>query len=254
MTQTTPVIAGNWKMNKGPADTRAFFNDFAARVPASHAGSVWFFPPAVSIAAALEATAGRTDLVIGIQNVHWEAAGAFTGEVSAPIAAAAGVRLALVGHSERRHVFGETNEEVGLKVGAALSAGLHVVVCIGETLEQRRAGRLEAVLSEQITAALAHVDEAVTDSMTIAYEPVWAIGTGVNATPEDAAGAHAWTRRCVAERLGDVAARSIPVLYGGSVKPGNARELLSAPDVDGVLVGGASLDAESFAGIVAAAT
>jgi triosephosphate isomerase len=207
----------------------------------------------VSIAAALDATAERRDLLIGIQNIHWEPKGAFTGEISAPMAAAAGARLALVGHSERRHVFGETDQEVGWKVRAALDAGLDVVACIGETLDQRRAGSLQSVLSTQVDAALEHVLPGEAAALTLAYEPVWAIGTGVNATPADAAEAHAWVRTCVATRLGDAAARSIPILYGGSVKPDNARELLLAPDVNGLLVGGSSLDPHSFARIVDAA-
>jgi triosephosphate isomerase len=253
MPAITPVFAGNWKMHKTPAETAVFFADFAARASAADNRKVWFFPPAISIAAALDATADRPDLHIGIQNIHWEPKGAFTGEISAPIAAAAGVRLALVGHSERRHVFGETNEEVGRKVRAALDAGLHAVACIGETLDQRNAGQLENVLAGQVNAALEHVGNAEADSITLAYEPVWAIGTGVNATPDDAAAAHAWIRQCVAQSLGDTAAGTIPVLYGGSVKPDNAAELLTAGDVNGVLVGGASLDPESFARIVAAA-
>ena len=253
MADIAPVLAGNWKMHMGPAEARAFLAVFAALSPAASNRRVWFFPPAVSIAAALDATAERRDLVIGIQNIHWEPKGAFTGEISAPMAAAAGARLALVGHSERRHVFGETDQEVGWKVRAALDAGLDVVACIGETLDQRRDGTLQSVLSTQVEAALAHVLPGEARALTLAYEPVWAIGTGVNATPADAAEAHAWVRTCVANGLGDTAARSIPILYGGSVKPDNARELLMAPDVNGLLVGGSSLDPHSFARIVDAA-
>jgi triosephosphate isomerase len=253
MPDITPVLAGNWKMHKAPAETASFFLDFAARSPAAANRKVWFFPPSISITAALAATTDRPDLVIGIQNIHWEPRGAFTGEISAPMAAAAGARLALIGHSERRHVFGETNQEVGRKVRAALDAGLHAVACIGETLDQRNAGQLEDILAAHVDAALEHVSAAEARSVTIAYEPVWAIGTGVNATPEDAAAAHAWVRACVARKLGDTAAASMPILYGGSVKPDNAAELLAAGDVNGVLVGGASLEAETFARIVAAA-
>ncbi|HUF70426.1 MAG TPA: triose-phosphate isomerase [Longimicrobiales bacterium] len=253
MADIAPVLAGNWKMHMGPAEAHAFLAEFAARSPAASNRRVWFFPPAVSIAAALDATTERTDLLIGIQNIHWEPKGAFTGEISAPMAAAAGARLALVGHSERRHVFGETDHEVGLKVRAAVDAGLDVVACIGETLDQRRDGALQSVLSAQVEAALAHVLPGEARPLALAYEPVWAIGTGVNATPADAAEAHAWVRTCVAKRLGDTVARSIPILYGGSVKPDNARELLTAPDVNGLLVGGASLDPDSFARIVEAA-
>lgn len=253
MPEITPVLAGNWKMHKAPAETAAFFADFVARYRAAENRKVWFFPPSISIATALDATTDRPDLVIGIQNIHWEPKGAFTGEVSAPMAAAAGVRLALIGHSERRHVFGETDQEVGRKVRAALDAGLHVVACVGETLEQRNAGRLEDLLATQVDGALEHARADEAENITIAYEPVWAIGTGVNATPEDAAAAHSWVRDCVARSLGDTAAAAMPILYGGSVKPDNAAELLAAADVNGVLVGGASLDPESFARIVEAA-
>jgi triosephosphate isomerase len=253
MPDIKPVLAGNWKMHKAPAETASFLAEFAARSPAAANRKVWFFPPSISIAAALAATTDRPDLVIGIQNIHWEPGGAFTGEISAPMAAAAGVKLALIGHSERRHVFGETNQEVGRKVRAALDSGLHAVACIGETLDQRNSGELEDILAGHVDAALEHVSPAEAGNVTIAYEPVWAIGTGVNATPEDAAAAHAWVRACVARKLGDTAAGTIPILYGGSVKPDNAAELLTAGDVNGVLVGGASLQPESFARIVAAA-
>lgn len=253
MTDIRPVLAGNWKMHKSPEETHAFFRAFLDASPAAADRHVWFFPPAVSIPAALEATAARPDVLIGIQNIHWEASGAFTGEISAPMARAAGARLALVGHSERRHVFGETDADVGRKVRAALDAGLRVVACIGETLEQRQGGQLEDVLTRQILAALEHVRTDDTASVTLAYEPVWAIGTGVNATPDDAASAHAFARGRVSDALGDEAADTMPILYGGSVKPGNAAELLAAPDVNGVLVGGASLDPGSFAAIVEAA-
>jgi len=248
-----PVLAGNWKMNKGPAETRRFFEAFLAACPDRADRSVWFFPPAVSLEAAVAATGVRADTAIGVQNVHWESGGAFTGETSAAMALEAGARIVLVGHSERRHIFGESDAQVARKVTAALSTGLHVLVCVGETLEERRAGQLEAVLQRQVDAAIRVVPQAARGQFNLAYEPVWAIGTGVNAAPEDAAAAHRFLRKCLADAAGADFARSTPVLYGGSVNPDNARALLDAGDVDGLLVGGASLKADSFARIVQAA-
>lgn len=242
------VIAGNWKMHHGPAATRAFFEALSLdAVPEAH--EILIFPPAVSLAAAVAAKAPRVS--IGIQNIHWEDEGAFTGETSAVMARAAGAVFALVGHSERRHVFGESDEDVRRKVEAALRHALVPVVCVGETLEDRRAGQVDAVISRQLGAVLPTLAHAGARFL-IAYEPVWAIGTGETATPEDASSAHATLRACLEDGVGVGGAPSVPILYGGSVKPANAAELLGAPDVDGVLVGGASLDARSFAAIAAA--
>jgi triosephosphate isomerase len=240
------VIAGNWKMHKGPEDTRAFFGALSLDgVPQGH--ELIVFPSAVSLSvAAAEAPAG---VAVGVQNIHWEEQGAFTGETSAGMAAAAGATYALVGHSERRHVFGETDEETARKVAAARRNGLVPVLCVGETIEERRAGRVAEVVLRQLDAAL---DALGGDGFLIAYEPVWAIGTGETATPADASDAHGTIRARLREVLGG-AADGIPLLYGGSVKPANAAELLAAPDVDGVLVGGASLDPGSFARIAEAA-
>jgi triosephosphate isomerase len=187
---------------------------------------------------------------VGVQNIHWEDQGAFTGEVSAPMAAEAGATFALIGHSERRHVFGETDEEVALKVGAACRHGLVPVVCVGETLEERRAGRVDEVILRQLDSALTAFPPK--GRVLLAYEPVWAIGTGETATPDDASAAHGTLRRRLAAALGPAKAGEVAILYGGSVKPDNAAELLAAPEVDGVLVGGASLDADSFARIASA--
>jgi triosephosphate isomerase (TIM) len=250
MASRSTILAGNWKMNHGPRAARSFFEEFARLCEPRADRRVVFFPPAISIPAALEATVGRTDIEIGIQNIHWENAGAFTGEISAGMAAEAGVHIALVGHSERRHVFAESDEQVGWKAAAAIGAGLDVIICVGETLEEREAGQLDAVLSRQVSAALATLSDRVSDRLAIAYEPVWAIGTGVNATPADAAAAHATVRELLAVQLGPEAADRCPILYGGSVNAGNAANLLAATDVDGVLVGGASLKPESFAAIV----
>jgi triosephosphate isomerase len=236
-------------MNKGPDDTRAFFDAFCRLHAARDDRSVWFFPPALSLQAALDATASRPDLRIGVQHIHWERAGAFTGEISAPMALQAGATLTLVGHSERRQLFGDTDERVAARSLAALDAGLTPILCVGETLGQRKAGELETVLARQLDAVVDAIGTGAVAALLLAYEPVWAIGTGVNATPDDAAAAHGFLRGRLRERAGDTAAEAVPILYGGSVKPDNAAALLAATDVDGLLVGGASLDAESFARI-----
>ncbi len=236
------VVAGNWKMHMGPDEASAFFSRFTPDALGDSVRVV-VFPPAVSLRTARAAAPKGVE--IGVQNIHPEPSGAFTGETSAEMARSAGASLVLVGHSERRHVFGETDEETAGKVRAGLRAGLIPVVCVGETLDQRRAGKLETVLRRQVEAVRAPLGDA--PSFMIAYEPVWAIGTGETATPEDAAEAHALVR----EALGDLG--GAPILYGGSVKPGNAGELMASPGVDGVLVGGASLDPESFLRIAEAA-
>ncbi len=243
------VIAGNWKMHMGPAETVGFFERFEPP-PSSH--ELIVFPPTLSFAAAIGCPRRSSRVQLGVQNIHWEDQGAFTGEVSAEMAAEAGAEFVLIGHSERRHVFGETDEQVARKISAARRSGLVPVVCVGETLEERRAGRVAEVILGQLDAAL----EALTRGegrFLIAYEPVWAIGTGETATPADASEAHATLRSRLQERLGVGPAARVPILYGGSVKPGNAADLLAASDVDGVLVGGASLDPESFAAIASAA-
>jgi triosephosphate isomerase len=246
------VIAANWKMHHGPAATRRFFDEFSPRFPGPEP-TIVIFPPAISLLAAVDSRGGRPEISLGIQNIHWEPEGAFTGEHSARMALSAGARFALVGHSERRHVFGESDSDVALKVAAAAREGLAPVVCVGETLDQRRAGQVEEVIVRQLDAALLGVPEEAKESIMVAYEPVWAIGTGETATAEDVAGAHGILRRRLIEARSDVFAQGVSLLYGGSVKPDNAAELLSVPDVDGVLVGGASLDPESFARIVEAA-
>ena len=247
-----PVLAGNWKMNKGPEDATSFFTAFVEKHQPRSDRTVIFFPPTLSFAAAAAAVRHRNDIALGVQNVHWEASGAFTGEVSAAMAAQAGAAFILAGHSERRHVFGETDEQVGLKSAAALASGLIPIACVGETLVQRRAGQLRAILLRQLDAVLDAISDDAGNTLVIAYEPVWAIGTGVNATPADASEAHEILRGRLAERYGDETAAQIPILYGGSVKPDNAAELLAAVGVDGLLVGGASLDPSGFARIAGA--
>jgi triosephosphate isomerase len=241
------VIAGNWKMHHGPEGTRGFFGGLALDdVPEDR--ELIVFAPAVSLTAAAAARDPRVQL--GVQNIYWEDKGAFTGETSAPMALEAGARFVLVGHSERRHVFGETDAQTAQKVGAARRHGLVPVLCVGETLAERRDGRVEEVILRQLDAVL---DTLGSEGRSlVAYEPVWAIGTGETATPEDASDAHATLRARLVEAWGSEAAARVPLLYGGSVKPANAAELLSARDVDGVLVGGASLDPSSFAAIAAA--
>ncbi|MDQ4018366.1 MAG: triose-phosphate isomerase [Actinomycetota bacterium] len=222
------LVAGNWKMFKGPTETREFCAAF--RPPAGV--DVVLCPPYVSLAAALE-----SGITIYAQNVHWAASGAFTGEVSAPMLRELGVAGSIVGHSERRQLFGETDETVARRTVAALEAGLGVIACVGESDEEREAGQTELVLRLQVESLSDAVGSH--ERLTIAYEPVWAIGTGKTATAELAQAAHAFIKR-ILDR---------PVLYGGSVKPENAEELLAQPDVDGALVGGASLEVESFAAI-----
>jgi triosephosphate isomerase (TIM) len=244
-----PVIAGNWKMFKGPDAARSFCREFAQVAPAGPR-TVILFPPAISLTV-VRAALSEHGVHVGVQNLHWESQGAFTGETSPAMAREAGAEFALVGHSERRHVFGETDDETARKVAAARNAGLVPVLCVGETIEERRAGRLEEVILRQLDAGLRELGDADFAHLLIAYEPVWAIGTGETATPDDAAEAHGLLRARLQERVGDRAA-TLPILYGGSVKPDNATALLAADDVDGVLVGGASLDPRDFAKIAAA--
>jgi triosephosphate isomerase len=245
-----PVFAANWKMNHGPSDARAFLRAFLAHLPRGDRRTLVFFPPAITVPSVLEALADRPEVFVGVQNVHHEGAGAFTGEISAPMARDAGARIVLVGHSERRHVFGETDEQTAKKCEIVIRAGLIPMLCVGETLDEREAGHTEAVVLRQLAAGLGGLDTAQVANVVIAYEPVWAIGTGRTATPDDASAVHAAIRRALRERVGDRAV-VIPILYGGSVNRGNAKLLLAAPDVDGLLVGGASLDAGNWAAIVA---
>jgi triosephosphate isomerase (TIM) len=244
-----PVLAGNWKLHKDPSETRDFFVAFLEQYGSRADRTVIFFPTAISLAAARESTQLRPDVHLGVQNVYWQANGAFTGEVSAPLARGAGASFALVGHSERRHVFGETVEDTRRKTEAVLAAGITPVLCVGETIEQRRAGRAQAVVAEQLDGVLAEASAESAARLVIAYEPVWAIGTGETASPDDAAAMHRFVRQELAGRFGADVAAEIPILYGGSVKPDNAAELLAADQVDGLLVGGASLDPAGFARI-----
>lgn len=245
------VFAANWKMNAGPTEARAFMRTFLAGSPPRPDRRLLFFPPALSLATVRDALRDRSDISVGVQNIHWEGKGAFTGEISASIAKDAGATHVLVGHSERRHVFGETDEQSGKKCVAAHGAGLVPVLCVGEKLEERERGETEAVVLRQLRAGLRDLSRAQVGESLIAYEPVWAIGTGRTATPADASTVHASIRRALKEIAGD-RGDGVPILYGGSVNAQNVRALLDAPGVDGVLVGGASLDPEQWATIVRA--
>jgi len=240
------LFAANWKMHVGPDEARAYLKTFRTRYNRREDRAVWFFPPAVSVEAAAQATRDRGDLLVGIQDVYWEPKGAFTGAVSAPLALQAGARATLIGHSERRHVFGETDEDTRRKMGAALGAGLDPVLCVGETLAERDAGHTLAVVVRQLAAALSGLDSAALSRVVTAYEPAWAIGTGRNATPQDAAAVHREIRGWLVAR--DASAPRI--LYGGSVNGKNAAALLAERELDGVLVGGASLDPEGWSQLV----
>lgn len=237
-----PVFAANWKMNLGPTEARAYLRKFLARYKKKTERSVVFIPPAAAIPAVVTALARRKDIVVGVQNIATEATGAFTGETSAAIARDAGARLALVGHSERRHVFGETDDDTAKKCAQAVASGLTPVLCVGETLHQRESGRTQETVVRQLLAGLAQLSGDQVAKVLIAYEPVWAVGTGHNATPHDASAVHRALRAELARRCGAKHAAAIPILYGGSVTTSNARSLLDAADVDGLLVGGASLD------------
>jgi len=231
------LIAGNWKMYKGSAETAEFCIELKNRVGDVEGVDVAVCPPYTSLAVAVQILAG-TEIAVAAQNVHWETEGPYTGEVSAPMLRELGVYGAIVGHSERRQYFGETDETVAQRAKAALEAGLSVIACVGETEAEREAGETEDVLRRQVSVLEAE------DNLVVAYEPVWAIGTGKTATPELAQEAHAFIKSLL----------DVPVLYGGSVKPENAAELLELPAVDGALVGGASLDVESFASICLSAS
>jgi triosephosphate isomerase len=247
MAERRLIFAANWKMNHGPAEARAFAKKFLSLTAPVEGRSLWFYPPAVSLAALSQAMQGRPDIRVGAQNAHWELKGAFTGEVSVPMVMEAGARVVLVGHSERRHLFGETDEQVAKKARAALAAGITPLVCVGETLAERDGGRTEQVIVRQLGALLAVLEPADWGRLVLAYEPVWAIGTGKNATPDDAAQIHELIRM----DLGRNSVRGrVSILYGGSVSAGNVASLLSRPQLDGVLVGGASLDAEGWADLV----
>jgi triosephosphate isomerase len=245
----TKVLAANWKMFKTPDQTRDFFHDFLPLVSGHTRDEIVVCPPYTDVAAALEAATG-SNIAIGVQNVHWKADGAYTGEISAPMLLCLGITHVIVGHSERRQYFGETDDTVNLRLKTALESGLTPICCVGEVLEEREAGLTDDVLRRQCVRAFHAISAKKATKMIVAYEPVWAIGTGKTATPELAAEAHALIRHEASEIFGEEFAANLRILYGGSVKPDNATALMAQEEIDGALVGGASLDPKSFAAIV----
>jgi triosephosphate isomerase len=243
-----PVLAANWKMNNGPTAARAFMEKFLAGYRPRSERTVMFFPPAVTLTTVSAALVGRHDLFAGIQNIHWAEKGAYTGEISAPMAKDAGARVVLVGHSERRHVFGETDAQCAKKCVATARANLAFVLCVGETIAQREAGQTEQIVIGQLRQGLSETPNLISADFLIAYEPVWAIGTGLAASAVDASAIHTVLRSELRQMIG-TRADDIPILYGGSVNADNAGGFLAAPEVDGLLCGGASVEAASWLAI-----
>ena len=241
-----PVLAANWKMNLGPVEASAFLDGFLARYAPRDDRTVILFPSALVLASVRERTQPRPDIRLGVQNVSTEEKGAFTGENSAAMAAGAGASFVLVGHSERRHVFGESDAQVAQKCARVAEHGLVPVLCVGETIEQRERGETGEVVLHQLRAGVSMLSHEAIRDMIVAYEPVWAIGTGRNATPQDASDVHLVLRAALAGLVGEDA-RGIPLLYGGSVNVKNASALLAAQEVEGLLVGGASRDPVQWA-------
>ena len=244
------LIAGNWKMNTDAAAAAQLAQDVCATVRTDAGVAVAVCPPFVHLTGVGSVLQG-TPVRLGAQNMHAAGSGAYTGEVSAPMLVSVGCHYVILGHSERRQFFGEADDSVNAKVRQALSHGLTPIVCVGETLHERKADRAYAVVEKQVSVALRGVDASA--PLVVAYEPVWAIGTGETATPAQAQSMHAYIRALLAKQFGKAAAADITILYGGSMKPANAADLVGQPDVDGGLIGGASLNARSFAAIVRAA-
>jgi triosephosphate isomerase len=247
-----PIVAGNWKMNKTASEAAELVEAIKQEVADVTAVDVVLCPPATALQAVSEGIKG-TQIDLGAQNMHWEASGAYTGELSAEMLRDLQCHYVILGHSERRKYFGETNETVNRKTKAALEAGLRPIVCVGETLEQREAGEMEQVVESQVRESLADLGTSGWLETIVAYEPVWAIGTGKTATPEQAQEVHALIRKVLADMADDAVAESVRIQYGGSVKPDNAKELFGQKDIDGGLIGGAALKADSFAAIINAA-
>jgi triosephosphate isomerase len=243
------LIAANWKMYKTPVEARDYFRDFLPLVHVHARDEIVVCPTYLALDVAVQATKG-TNVAVGAQNMNWQTEGAYTGEICASMLVAVGVTHVIIGHSERRQYFGETDDTVNLKLKAALEGGLIPIVCVGEVLEEREAGLTGDVLRRQCLRAFNKVSAKKAGHMVVAYEPVWAIGTGKTATPEIAADAHAIIRSEVEQSFGEEFANHLRILYGGSVKPDNAHALMSAEGIDGALVGGASLDPKAFAAIV----
>jgi len=245
------IIAGNWKMNKDAAAGRELVEGLKPLVAGLTDADIVVCPPFTTLNAVVAAAAG-SNIKVGAQNVHWAESGAFTGEISAEMLVSTGVEYVIIGHSERRQYFGETDETVNKRTRAVIAAGMTAIVCVGETLEEREAGKLVEVIERQMTTGLKDVTATDCAKLVIAYEPVWAIGTGKTATPDQAQEVHALIRSILARLVGEETAQTVRIQYGGSMKPANAAELLAKPDIDGGLIGGAALKAGDFAGIVAA--
>ena len=243
------LIAGNWKMYKTPDQTREYLREFLPLVAGHDRDEIVVCPPYTSVATAIEVAHG-SNVACGVQSVHWKADGAYTGEISAPMLLCLGVTHVIIGHSERRQYFGETDDTVNLRLKTALESGLTPICCVGEVLEEREAGLTEDVLRRQCVRAFHAISAKKAAKLVIAYEPVWAIGTGKTATPEMAAEVHAVIRYEASTVFGEEFAAKLRILYGGSVKPENASALMAHEEIDGALVGGASLDPKSFAAIV----
>jgi len=246
------LIAGNWKLNRGPGAATELANALKRELAGTTAVDLAVAPPFVAIPEVAQKLQ-HSGIAVGAQNVYWETSGAFTGEISGEMLRDAGCTFVLIGHSERRQLFGETNSTANRRLHAALSAGLEPMLCVGETLAERDADQAQSIVWSQLEGGLAGVDSAALERITLAYEPVWAIGTGRVATPAQAQDMHASIRTWVSERFGAGCGRATRILYGGSVKPANTAGLLSQKDIDGALVGGAALNAESFGGIAKAA-
>jgi len=245
------VIAGNWKMNKTASEGKALVEVLKPLVAdvCSCKAEIIVCPPFTTLSAVVEAAAG-SNIKVGAQNIHWAESGAFTGEISAAMLKETGVEYVIIGHSERRQYFGETNATVNARIKAALAAGLKPIICIGETDAERTGNRTEAVLSEQLAGGLEGLSAATVADLILAYEPVWAIGTGKTATPEIAEATHKFIRNFIAGKFGAETAEKIVIQYGGSMKPENAAALCSQADINGGLIGGAALKADSFANLV----
>jgi len=262
MKKRIPFFAGNWKMNKGPSETEKFVKQLISAIAGDDAIcnalkaneiEVGIFPPFVSLERANSAIKSADVLIsLGAQNMHWEDSGAFTGEVSGVMIKETGCKYVILGHSERRHIFGETDDVIEMKIRKAVTLGLKPILCVGETLEERDKGITESVVERQLKEALKALKTHQTfeTGIVIAYEPVWAIGTGRKASDEDAQKVCAFIRSFLENNFGSCVAQEVPILYGGSVKPDNAKGLMSQKDIDGALIGGASLEVESFLGII----
>ncbi len=247
-----PIVAGNWKMNMTAPEGRALVDQLLPMVSDASGVDVVVCPPFTTIASVVDGVKS-SDVAVGAQDMYWEDSGAYTGQIAPQMLLTAGCTWVIIGHSERRQFFGETNDTVARKVAKAFEVGLKPIMCVGENLEEREAGCTEAVVEDHVRGGLAGLSSEQVGKLVVAYEPVWAIGTGMTATKQQAQDVHAFIRKLLAEIAGDESAEAVRIQYGGSVKPDNAVELFSEPDIDGVLIGGAALKADDFAAIVNAA-